>query len=107
MKRLFILLLCALLPSLLAAQTPASVTWNLTSDAAVSSTTGNVAGQTQTLSNLAVQNYTTNGAQRTSPDGAGTWPGESTELATRYMEFRVAPSGTNSSSSRRSRSTSG
>ena len=44
-------------PSTLLAQSPASVTWNLTSDANVSSTTGNVTGTQQTVSNLAVANY--------------------------------------------------
>lgn len=76
-------------------QSAASIAWNLTADANVSATTGNISGQAQTLSNLAVQNYTTNSAQRTSPDGAGGWPGDGGEVPNRYMQFTVGPTAGN------------
>ncbi|MBI5475251.1 MAG: hypothetical protein HY964_00775, partial [Ignavibacteriales bacterium] len=94
---IFILSVLFISASDLFSQTPASITWNLTADANVSTTTGNIVGQTQTLSNLMVQNYTTNTAQRTSPDGAGTWPAsEISENSTRYMQFMVSPTTLNS-----------
>ncbi len=83
MRRTFLILA---FPVLASSQTaPVSVTWPLTADP-VASSTGPMEGFDQQLANLQVQ--FASGLQRSSPLGtAGTWPGESSENAARYMEF--------------------
>lgn len=80
--------------SLMMGQT--SVTWNLTTDANVSSSSGNITGQTQSLTNLSVPSssgYTTNGQRTSAKSGGtdGTWIAETAENPSRYMQFAVGP----------------
>ncbi len=74
-------------------QTNASSIWPLTSNQNPT-IGGNVNAKPQYLMNMQV-NYT-NGIQRSSPSGtAGSWPLETTENSTRYMEFAITPVGGN------------
>ncbi|HUI29609.1 MAG TPA: T9SS type A sorting domain-containing protein [Candidatus Acidoferrales bacterium] len=70
-------------------QTSSNSIWSLTSNQSAV-VTGNVSAADQALSNMQVS-YSS-GAQRSSPSGtAGTWPGESSENSSRYMQFAVSP----------------
>ncbi|MDP3148169.1 MAG: T9SS type A sorting domain-containing protein [Ignavibacteria bacterium] len=69
-------------------QTAAAV-WHLTADQSVIAA-GDVTPSEQELSNMQVK-YVSN-VQRSSPTGtAGTWPSESSENVTRFMQFRISP----------------
>src|SRR5437899_3108811 len=98
-----LLILMGMNPGKVVAQSAASVTWNLQSptNEHVTTISGNISSGDQTLSNLAVPasgGYSTNSAQRTSAKDGGTdgaWPGDATEVVSRYMQFRVAPTAGN------------
>jgi pectate lyase len=71
------------------AQSAASSVWNLTANQSAT-ITGNISAPDQQLSNMQVS-YS-GGVQRSSPTPtAGTWPAESVENLTRYMQFAVLP----------------
>lgn len=71
------------------AQTPASGLWPLTADQHAE-VTGNIMASPQSLNNMQVKYESS--VQRSSPGGtAGSWPGESAENITRYMQFAVTP----------------
>ena len=85
---------CVLIMTLVAlnvgmAQTAATAVWPLTSDQNPQ-VTGAISAQPQRLTMMQVS-YSS-GVQRSSPSGtAGSWPGESTENSSRFMEFVVTP----------------
>ena len=55
-----------------------------------------ITGQTESFSNMVVRNYFHGTCQKSAPDEAGTWPAETYENSTRYLQFAVAPSVGNS-----------
>jgi len=70
-------------------QTAASGTWQLSENQSAISF-GNIVAGEQELTNMQVT-YASS-VQRSSPTGtAGTWPAETSENITRYMQFRISP----------------
>ena len=74
----------------------AIVTWGLTANQTVTSTTGNVSGVTQTLSNMTVNSYQAvtgsgTGNSQLSIISGGSWPAESAQNASRYVQFKMSP----------------
>jgi len=83
-----LLIICLIFSSSIS-QTPASGLWPLTADQNAE-VTGNLIASPQCLCNLQVKYES--GVQRSSPSGnAGSWPGESAENSTRYMQFAITP----------------
>lgn len=74
----------------------ASGTWPLTSATTVTATSsGNVTGQSESFSNLSVNNYSGPGSSQRVQIGAtseGTWPADAGQNETRYIQFAVSPS---------------
>ncbi|MCW5894116.1 MAG: T9SS type A sorting domain-containing protein [Bacteroidetes bacterium] len=73
----------------------ASATWALSSVTTTSvATSGNVSGTVETFSSMVVNSYTgPNSSQRlTTPDNS--WPGESDQNESRYVQFAVSPDAT-------------
>ncbi|HPC36781.1 MAG TPA: T9SS type A sorting domain-containing protein [Candidatus Marinimicrobia bacterium] len=84
-----VIILIGTLAGNLFAQTSATSTWPLTADENAT-VTGNLSAAPQTLSNMQVKYES--GVQRSSPSGtAGSWPGESAENSSRYLQFAVTP----------------
>jgi pectate lyase len=93
MKRYFVLviLICAVQ---MYAQVSATATWNLTANQSTT-VTGNILAGDQSFTNM--QCTYVSSVQRSSPTPtAGSWPAETTENATRYMQFAVSPTVGNS-----------
>ena len=90
MKYFLIAIICSLIAvSSVYGQATANAVWALTSNQSAV-VVGNVASAGQSLTNMQVS-YSSS-VQRSSPTGtAGTWPGESSENPTRYMQFSVSP----------------
>jgi pectate lyase len=98
---LALLLMLTLSGGLASAQDSASVTWNLTANTAVSQTVGDVTGASERFSYsatdsslcLQVRDYNislTGGGQRLNL-GQKTWPNETAENFSRYVQFAVSP----------------
>jgi pectate lyase len=93
MKRYFVLviLICAVQ---MYAQVSATATWNLTANQSAT-VTGNILAADQSFNSM--QCTYVSSVQRSSPTPtAGSWPAETTENATRYMQFAVSPAVGNS-----------
>ncbi len=91
---LTILFVCLISASSVNGQS-ASATWPLTSVTTVNATnSGSVTGQNESFSNMTINNYTgPNSSQRvTTLDGS--WPSESTQNESRYIQFAVSPNPT-------------
>jgi hypothetical protein len=94
MKYFAIAVVCSLIAvSSAYGQTTASATWALTTNQSAV-IVGSVLATGQSLTNIQVS-YSSS-VQRCSPTGtAGTWPAESAENTTRYMQFSVSPTAGN------------
>ena len=68
------------------------INWNLLSSNAVTSTSGNISGQAQTIQGMTIfsnEPYTVNGQQLYMPFTG--WTASSSEIATQYIEFNASP----------------
>ncbi len=80
--------ICVLIVNHTYGQTPASAVWNLTADQ-TATVTGSITAPNQELTNM-LSTFVSS-TQRTCPAASGTWPAETAENATRYIQYSVSP----------------
>jgi len=89
LKKIYFLIISLFITGFALAQSVATSLWPLIADQSAE-VTGNILAFPQSLSNIQVKYESS--VQRSSPSGtAGSWPGETTENSSRYIQFAVTP----------------